>query len=128
MTAPRKVWCLLLSPDKTPIGRPLSVEVSPNDIVAKLKEKIKEKKPNRLQDVDPDELAVWKCKEPTSFDWTDSQTLENQVRQVFSENKVKILVEDTEVSGITFATHELLFARLPHGKLASQVRATVSRL
>ncbi|KAF8271053.1 hypothetical protein EI94DRAFT_632016 [Lactarius quietus] len=59
-----KVWCLLINQAKEHYGTLFKIEVSSTDYIDDLKVKVKLRKECTLDNVDADELVVWKCEDP----------------------------------------------------------------
>lgn len=83
-----QLFCILLNSDGAMEGHPFAISFSKEDRVTNLRDKVKDKVPNRLRHVEAHCLKVWICIDST-FDYNDKDTaaLEGRIREAFTNNK-----------------------------------------
>jgi len=108
-TMAAKVWCLIIDHELKPRGDLSSITLKHN--IEDLKLDLQEKESIALP---PSELQVWRCIEPeTNFNDEDPETLEKQVYEAFSNNKVKRLSPRRTIAELNLMDGETLFVQVP---------------
>lgn len=86
-----KVWCLLIDHETRLVGEAFYVILAENEVVADLKEKVKEEVSSRLDHIAPNTLLVWRCKDQTTaLGELDSTELEEHIGKLFDDHNRKV--------------------------------------
>lgn len=95
------IWCILITHEKNLVGKgnAFSVAVSSTKAVDHLKKGVKKEKENDLKVVDPDNLTVWKLKDPALC--SDSKLL----------NEMKETVQDIDLGNKAEKLGEMDYVR-----------------
>jgi hypothetical protein len=100
------IWCLLIDHDNTPSGSFFEVTAELRS-VAHLKDEVKNKKQNKLKNVDADELVVWRCKNRSTA------LRKDQVVKLFSDAGVEMIDEMTTMVDLGLLDNEQLLVQVP---------------
>jgi hypothetical protein len=115
-----KIWCLLINHNKKPVGNPFSVQLSSEDDIDDLKQKVEKKMSNLLADTGVDRITVWRC--PTLFIREDSgrgklklNEIENRINKINfdDENMTYEVAVSANVESIDIAGNETLLVEMP---------------
>lgn len=109
-----EIWCLLIDINNMPIGSPFDVATGNIKFISHLMEKVKEKRPKALENVDAADLTLWQCK---AIDWPN--VARSQLGQIisdidFSDEAQAILLDEAEeVKDLELVKKEKLLVRTP---------------
>ncbi|KAH8977764.1 hypothetical protein EDB92DRAFT_693795 [Lactarius akahatsu] len=109
-----KIWLLLIDHNFQAIGNAFSVDSTGDSTIEDLKEKVKEKRlgPSRA-DILPADLTVWRCIDPTSFNFRDRKVLAGQISDVFSNERVEPFSGMETIAELNIPKKEILLVTLP---------------
>ncbi|KAH9007816.1 hypothetical protein EDB84DRAFT_1447307 [Lactarius hengduanensis] len=109
-----EIWLLLIDHNFQVIGGTFPVDSTGESTIHALEKKVKEETPGDLSHIEPFQLTVWRCIDPTtSFDDYDLENLGRQVSEVFSSNSVKMLWGRQAIAELNISKNEILFVKLP---------------
>ena len=119
-TTVTKLWFRLIDHEYKPIGTVLKVTVPLTLEMADLKERIKEKNPNQLANVDAGQLSIFQCTDSSvdlfcdEDDADDDGMLQSRLEKVFSDKNVRRLgVRRTVASLKHIPEQDILIVRVP---------------
>jgi hypothetical protein len=117
--AATRYWCLVINHEKKLVGNKFSFKLTPEVIIDELKKVVKSKMAPLLDNVDADELTVWRCKNLLIKKAGESELsrgkLERHIKAVdFSDTENNYIVDEGDtVASLSLAKNELLLVQMP---------------
>ncbi|KAH9168846.1 hypothetical protein EDB89DRAFT_1559686 [Lactarius sanguifluus] len=109
-----EIWLLLIDHNLQVIGDTFPVDSTGESTIHALKERVKEERLGASRtDIIPADLTVWRCIDPTSFNFRNRKVLAGQISDVFSNERVESLGGMEAIAELNISKNEILFVKLP---------------
>ncbi|KAH9003155.1 hypothetical protein EDB86DRAFT_2895656 [Lactarius hatsudake] len=109
-----EIWFLLIDHNFQAIGSPFLVDSTGVVFIYHLMEKVKEERLGAFSRIEPFQLTVWRCMDPTtSFDDEDLEKFRRQVSEVLSNKRVEQFSGMEAIGELNISKNEILFVSLP---------------
>ncbi|KAH8998393.1 hypothetical protein EDB92DRAFT_1941237 [Lactarius akahatsu] len=108
-----KIWLLLIDHNFQVVGDVFSVDSTGDSTIEDLKKKAKEERLGVLSHIAPLQLIVWRCMDPTSFNFRDRKVLAGQISDVFSNERVEPFSGMETIAELNIPKKEILLVTLP---------------
>ncbi|KAH9003085.1 hypothetical protein EDB86DRAFT_122144 [Lactarius hatsudake] len=128
-----KTWFLLIDHNFKVVGDAFSVDSTGDSTIEDLKERAKEKMPEDLSHIAPIQLTVWRCIDPTFFNFRNRKVLAGQISDVFSNERVEPLGGIETIAELNIPKKEILLVTLPgqpvvaSGQVGAPITSQVDR-